>query len=359
MSAPSHPTAAAGHSAPLPPVTIVIEWENAIDVEDEWTGRAMAALEHEMAAVAGRSAVPPRILFLYDAGEVVPGTVEQAIDRMAPRLKDHASVEVEATAGLQYYELKNAGIAQARTDFAVLLDSDAAPQPGWLEALLAPFADPATMVVGGFTILAYDDLLSRTMALSWFFDLASEREQTLKRRTIHANNCAMRTDFFRAHPFPDLPMFKKQCEYWRKDLTAAGHKLVRTADAVTIHAPHPGYGFVAWRGWSSGRDGDALAFYTGTTGRAARLGLALRHLVKKVVRAWRNILTKGASVDLPVWQRPAALLIALGYYLCNFVGQASSALARDFAPMPVQRPLPPLESSAASPAPDQLGIAAR
>ena len=163
----------------------------------------------------------------------------------------------------------------------MLLDSDAAPQPGWLENLLAPFADPETMIVGGFTILAFEDLLSRTMALSWFFDLAEEREQTLKRRTIHANNCAMRTDFFRAHPFPDLPMFKKQCEYWRKDLTKAGHKLVRTADAVTIYAPHPGYGFVAWRGWSSGRDGDALAFYTGTTGRTARLGLAVRHLFEE------------------------------------------------------------------------------
>jgi hypothetical protein len=31
--------------AKLPPVTIVIEWENAIDVEDKWTRAAMSALE--------------------------------------------------------------------------------------------------------------------------------------------------------------------------------------------------------------------------------------------------------------------------------------------------------------------------
>lgn len=340
MSISPQPHAAPNPAPTLPAVTIVIEWENAIDVADQWTARAMAALEREMAAIAHRSATKPHILYLYDSSEVERGTVEQAIERMAPRLADHVTLEVEATAGLHYYELKNYGISKARTEFAVLLDSDAAPQPGWLENLLAPFADRETMIVGGFTILAYEDLLSRTMALSWFFDLAEEREQTLKRRTIHANNCAMRTDFFRAHPFPDLPMFKKQCEYWRKDLTKAGYKLVRTADAVTIHAPHPGYGFVAWRGWSSGRDGDALAFYTGTRSRVARLGLAARNLGKKVFRSWRNILLKGRSVDLPLWQRPAAMLIALAYYLCNFAGQASSALGRDFGPMPAQHPLP-------------------
>ena len=42
-----------------------------------------------------------------------------------------------------------------------MLDSDAAPQPGWLENLIAPFADPEVMAVGGFTVLGYDDLLSQ------------------------------------------------------------------------------------------------------------------------------------------------------------------------------------------------------
>ena len=74
--------------AALPAVTIVIEWENAIDVADQWTGRAMAALEREMAAVAGKSEAPPRLLYLYDSKEVERGTVEQAIERMAPRLRD-------------------------------------------------------------------------------------------------------------------------------------------------------------------------------------------------------------------------------------------------------------------------------
>ena len=70
----------------LPPVTLVIEWENAIDVTDEWTHKAMGALERELAAAAGRMSAKPRIMYLYDQGAVAPGTIEQALREVAPRL---------------------------------------------------------------------------------------------------------------------------------------------------------------------------------------------------------------------------------------------------------------------------------
>ena len=48
-------------SAKLPPVTIVIEWENAIDVEDKWTQAAMSALERELESVAPKMSEKPRV----------------------------------------------------------------------------------------------------------------------------------------------------------------------------------------------------------------------------------------------------------------------------------------------------------
>ena len=60
----------------LPAVTLVIEWENAIDVADEWTHRAMDALEREIEAVAPRMPVKPRIMYLYDATAVEPEVIE-------------------------------------------------------------------------------------------------------------------------------------------------------------------------------------------------------------------------------------------------------------------------------------------
>ena len=50
------PKTPARKTAKLPPVTIVIEWENAIDVEDKWTAAAMSALERELEAASLKSA---------------------------------------------------------------------------------------------------------------------------------------------------------------------------------------------------------------------------------------------------------------------------------------------------------------
>jgi len=44
---------------------------------------------------------------------------------------------------------RNTGIAQATGDILVFIDEDAAAVPTWLENLLAPFADPTVMGVGG------------------------------------------------------------------------------------------------------------------------------------------------------------------------------------------------------------------
>lgn len=324
----------------LPPVTIVIEWENAIDVEDKWTSAAMSALERELAAVAPKMAEKPHVMYLYDKAAVPAGTIERALDAIAPRLRDLADLEILPTAGLTYYKLKNFGISRSTTGISVMLDSDAAPEPGWLENLLKPFADPEIMAVGGFTVLGYEDFLSKTFALSWIFNLADERAKTVKRHKIHANNCAVRTDFFRSNPFPDLPVFKKQCGFWLRDLSARGHKFVRTADAMTIHAPHPGYKFLVWRAWTMGLDRDYQAFQTATRSRPGRVGHAFSFFGKKVGKSWGRIWTRGAAVELPVWQRPAAMMVTLGFYGIGLAGELKSAVSRDFAPLEKPRPRP-------------------
>lgn len=321
----------------LPPVTIVIEWENAIDVEDDWTEKAMAGLQRELESIAGRSPVKPRVTYLYSEKLVDPQAIQRTMAKAAPRLPELAELEILPTPGFTYYRLKNFGIARSTTDISIMLDSDASPQPGWLENILKPFADPSIMAVGGFTVLGYDDLLSKTMALSWIFDLAHERKKTVGRQKIHANNCAVRTDFFRANPFPDLPAFKKQCGFWLRDLSARGHRYVRTADAMTVHAPHPGYKFLVWRAWTTGMDRDFQGFHTVSRSRLGRVGYAFRYFGKKVRRSWLNIINKGAKVDLPVWQRPAAMAISLGFFTIALAGELTSALTRKLEPIPVLR----------------------
>ena len=331
--AKSSPAKRSPKSAKLPPVTIVIEWENAIDVEDKWTQEAMSALERELAAAGSKMAAKPKVTYLYDKNSVAAGTIEKALETAAPKLRQLADVEIVPTDGLTYYKLKNFGIARAKTDISIMLDSDAAPQPGWLEGLLKPFDDPEMMAVGGFTVLGYDDFLSKTFALSWIFDLKEERDKTIKRSKIHANNCAVRTDFFRKHPFPDLPAFKKQCGFWLRDLSARGFKYTRTAEAMTVHAPHPGYKFLAWRAWTMGLDRDYQAFQTGTRSRVGRFGYAFEFFGGKVGKSWARIIGKGRNVDLPVWQRPGAMLVTFGFYGVSLVAEVGSSLTRRYEPV--------------------------
>ena len=326
-------------AARLPPVTIIIEWENAIDVYDEWVDRAMAALQRELETVEGKTSAKPRVTYLYDQNSVDPGVIRRTVARAAPRLPDAADLEFVPTPGLTYYKLKNFGVARSKTEITVMLDSDAGPQPGWFENILKPFENPEIVVVGGFTVLGHNDLLSRTMALSWIFDLPDERSQTLKRHKVHVNNCAVRTEFFKRHPFPDLGpgVFKKACGFWLRDLDARGHKYVRTADAMTVHAPHPGLKFLVWRAWTGGKDRDYLVFQEYTHSRIGRAAMTAGFGLKKIGRAWKRIVLKGGKVDLPVWQRPAAMALAAGFYLIAAAAGVTSALTRSFAPLP-ERP---------------------
>jgi hypothetical protein len=324
----------------IPPVTIIIEWENAIDVEDEWTAKAMTALQSELERSAAQA--KPRVVYLFDNTTVDPAVIRQTIASAAPRLGEVADVEVTPTPGLTYYKLKNFGVARSQTDITVMLDSDAAPQPGWLENLLKPFADPEIMVVGGFTVLGYNDLLSKTMALSWIFDLPDERKHTVERAKVHVNNCAVRTDFFKKNPFPDLPIFKKQWGFWLLDFAARGHRYVRTADAMTFHAPHPGLKFLVWRAWTAGSDRDYQIFQENTHSRLGRIGHAFGFLGKKTGRAWSRIVRKGKSVELPVVQRPVAMAIALTYYSIATVSSVRRALTQSYEPLPPRARRPEL-----------------
>jgi hypothetical protein len=278
-------------------------------------------------------------MYLYNRAAVRAGTVERVIERVAPDLGEVADVEIVPTEGLTYYKLKNFGVARSKTEVTIMIDSDAAPQPGWLAALVEPFVDPDVMAVGGFTQMGHDDFLSRAMALSWIFNLADEGTKTEGRNSIHVNNFAVRTQFFQDHPFPDLPTFKKACVFWLRGIKGEGHQYVRTAKAKAIHAPHPGPKFLVWRAWTAGMDADFVTFQTRSSSHVARFAYSFVHFAKKLGRAWYRILFKGGVVGMPLWERPAALLVALTYYLIVLTGQLQSSLTRRFGPIPAFQPM--------------------
>ena len=311
----------------LLPCTIVIEWENALDVEDVWASRAVAALEQEILATSQLMSTRPVVSYLFNREIAVSESINRIIKRAAPKLFEHADVELVPTSGLSYYELKNYGASRSNTEVCIFLDSDAAPQPGWLRNMLLPFNSPAVMAVGGITVLAFVNFFSKTLALTWIFGLLEERQQTAERWGIYANNTAVRTQFFKSRPFPKLSAFKYSCVFWLRSILAENHRYVRVADAVTVHAPHPNYRFFVWRAWIHGRDRDFYVSHAHHSSRLRRLGHAIGFFFSRTGRAWWRIITKHKSVELPLWQVPGAMALALVYSVILLAGQLWSAIS--------------------------------
>jgi glycosyltransferase involved in cell wall biosynthesis len=81
--------------------------------------------------------------------DATPGVLAGLAARHGPVLR----VTHEPRLGLS--TARNRGLAEATGDVAVSLDDDAIPRPGWLAALLAPYADAHVAAVGGRILLAF------------------------------------------------------------------------------------------------------------------------------------------------------------------------------------------------------------
>ncbi len=318
-------------NASQPLATIVIEWENAIDVEDKWSDRALRALEKETESYGVTHKTKLQILYLFNQNAVTAEEISNRIAAAAPKLSNLAHVEFIPTPGLTYYKLKNYGASLSQSEITIFLDSDAGPCPGWLESMIASFNDDTVQVAAGFTTLGHEDFLSRTMALIWIMYLPSEKLRTRDRYKMYPNNCAMRTEFMKKNPFPDLASFKKQCGFWQADVEKRGIKIHYAPSAMTIHAPHPGVSFLAWRAWNTGNDRDFKMYQTTTKSHIARIGLAFAWWATKLGRSTYRIIFKGHEVDLPIWQRPAAIITSTAYFSVMLSGQLYSVLMKRHA----------------------------
>ena len=103
---------------------------------------------------------------------------------------------------------------------------------------------------------------------------------------------------------------------------------------MTVHAPQPGLRFLAWRAWTAGLDRDYQVAQTTRPSRLWRIAFAPMFWAKKSSRAARRIITKRREVDLPLWQVPAALLLAWSYWTVVLAAQLVAASTRRYASLP-------------------------
>jgi glycosyltransferase involved in cell wall biosynthesis len=319
------------HDAATPLATIVIEWEN-IQLSEADRCRAMLTeLARQIDAFPAAPADGVRdfeILVIFDDGKITADGVRSFVAGCLPDVPTRAALRFLAGSGRGYYEQKNLGAREARGRFVVFLDSDVIPESGWLSRLLGSFADPQVEVVCGNCFLDTGDLVSKSLALAWFFPLRDGREVLARQESFFANNVAFRRDVALRYPFVPLEGSSRgACRLLARRLTADGCGLfVNTAARVSHPAPN-GLRHLLLRGLAQGRDN---LLFDRTLGRGGAVESAGR-AVRMQVRAWKRILRHRRSVNLGVLAVPAALAIASLYYGCYAVGDAATRLCPGWA----------------------------
>ena len=163
----------------------------------------------------------PEVILVHPGPESESGDLVAAITEEAPQLGEVARVSAVGVPEGRYYELKNAGISKASGELILFLDSDTLIEPQWLATLLTALENPEVIAVSGHTYLNYNDLISRMLALTWFFPLRDRDGKNAGKRALNMNNCGFQADWIRAHPFPIDNGFKVSCTKLMKVMEAA------------------------------------------------------------------------------------------------------------------------------------------
>jgi GT2 family glycosyltransferase len=101
-------------------------------------------------AVAQARGAGAEVLVVDNAStDTTPAVLGELARRHAPTLRMVREPELGLSAA------RNRALAEARGEVVAFLDDDAVPRPGWLPALLAPYADPGVACVGGRVLLRF------------------------------------------------------------------------------------------------------------------------------------------------------------------------------------------------------------
>lgn len=295
----------------LPAPSIILEWETGQECGRGRAEAGLAELNRQMWEERNAFAAPPELVLVFDPLEADRSQVEAAAASAGAERGWPGRFEIAAAPRrLDYYQKKNFGFARSRGEVAIFLDSDLSPEPGWLGALIRPFADPAKSVVVGRTHFETGSLYERAVALFWIFDERIERDELRPTRRLVSNNIAFRRRVFAALPFPDRPTYRGQCGELGARLNRLGIVMHEATAARAVHPAPAGPRAFAAR---AAHAGDDTAAYAALEGRAGRLE-PLREWRRDLASVRRRIAARAPAVRAGAAERAAALALGALYY---------------------------------------------
>ena len=144
---------------------MIVEWDN---VRYHEIQRAKAMLGRVLGQLA-EFGQPAEILLIFDALAIDQSTVQEVAASLTCQAPAGVEVDVIATYGFRYYQLKNEGARRGRGDILLFVDTDVIPEEGWLAALIGSFDDSAVQVIMANTYVEADTLYGKTFALAGTF----------------------------------------------------------------------------------------------------------------------------------------------------------------------------------------------
>jgi hypothetical protein len=307
-------------AAPLPTASIVVEWENARWADLARTRAMLGVLRGQLAELRPRFPAPPEVLFVHDRNRIDAAVIERCLAEAFADTAGLCQARLLPMAGLGYYGLKNAGAAAAAGEVLVFLDCDVIPEPGWLAAMVEPFADADMEMLGGQTFIGGGDFYSRAAALFWVFPLRRDGDGPVRARHVFANNCAFRRGLFLRHPYPPADLHRGNCRLLSRQLYALGVDIRLQLSARADHPPPAGFGQFLVRGIWRGHDDLMLDGEPGWRPLFAQAG-------KRLGRMHRRILGERRAVGLGRAGAIAAYAVGLAYNMLAFGGAGMAILA--------------------------------
>jgi hypothetical protein len=140
-----------------------------------------------------------------------------------------------------YYTHKNRGFDATTGDIVAFIDGDCEPDPTWLDALIAPFADGALVVAGATSYPGSVAAIANAIDFPYFDGETAQRRSISDApptvRNFFANNVAFERATFAARRYPTIDrMFHGQCQVLALQLLQAGIPVVFAPKARLTHA---------------------------------------------------------------------------------------------------------------------------
>ncbi len=217
--------------------SIIIETENLASADLPGLFRSLDALKNQTL-----SPLQAKEVLLVETGDVPPellNQIRQQYPWVTPRRIDPR---------LEYYQAKMRGVELTTGEAVVLFDSDCVYNPGWLAAMLTPFARDEVQMVAGETSMNITGPYEMAMAIAYIFPRYSEPAANSQNNSqlkptggYFCNNVVFKRSLLTQLPIPGkLPAYRGNCVIHAHQLAANQHTIWQQPQAQALHAPPNG-----------------------------------------------------------------------------------------------------------------------